>query len=114
VLANVLQDLSHLAPSQLSNSKPEHFVSSRSVMQVSVPIAIPIPVSSCLIWPRAFLALASVGGNSNKILILGYKKPIPVAARFNAHAVARSLRLCVRIPPEAWTSVSSECCVLSD
>jgi hypothetical protein len=29
-------------------------------------------------------------------------------------AVARLLRLWVRIPPEAWTFVSSECCVLTD
>ena len=36
-------------------------------------------------------------------------QPVPVSARF---AAARLLRLCVRIPPEAWTFVCCECCVL--
>ena len=41
--------------------------------------------------------------------------PVPVAARSKAVGVrpARLLRLCVRIPPEAWMSVCCECCVLS-
>ena len=36
--------------------------------------------------------------------------PVPVAAR---SAVARLLRLWVRIPPEAWIFVCCDCCVLS-
>jgi hypothetical protein len=45
--------------------------------------------------------------------IMFVRVPIPVAARLKAWVCGRSIAR-LRIPPEAWMSVSCECCVLSE